>query len=68
MLIRLKTVWCDGIPTDKDLEEAITLVHDWNSYIELRWYVRFNGNHSVIVTDEDTVKSLRERIPKRYGV
>lgn len=68
MIRQLRTVWCDGIPTKGDLISAMSLLQQWGTFVELKWNVPHNGQHSLVITDKDTVEDLWAKLPRYYPV
>lgn len=73
MLREVKVYKCDGIPQDRDIVEALDIVHqaekeDISIIVELRWFVPYSGRYKIEIDEKDTIKSVRNKLPKTYGV
>lgn len=73
MLREVKVYKCDGIPQDRDIVEALDIVHqaekeDISIIVELKWFVPYSGRYKIEIDEKDTIKSVRKKLPKTYGV
>ena len=73
MLKEVKVYKCDGIPQDRDIVEALDIIQlaekeDNPIIIELRWFVPYSGRYKIEIDEKDTIKSVRKKLPKTYGV
>lgn len=59
-------MYANNVPTDEDILECIQLSILERCYVEIKWRV-FNYTYNVCVTEEDTIATVRDRMPKRYG-
>lgn len=63
-----KTFWTKGHPTDNTIREALNIVKGQQFVIELHWFVQYSGNYEVCISSDDTLESVKERLPKIYPV
>lgn len=68
MIQRRKTYACDGTPRDEDVLQAIEIAQRENCQIMLCWHVKWSGNYSVLVKPDSTLESVKEKIPRVYGI
>ena len=73
-MIEMKTFWCKGRPTLKDISKAYELVKSEDVAIRIEWFVPYNGMHDRTIT-VDTLSRyptpemfFEEAIPHCYGV
>lgn len=67
MIREIKQYYCDGIPSENDLMEALKAAEsNPRCWIQLSW--DFWGPYSIIVTYEDTLETIKDKLPKVYPV
>ena len=55
---RIESYWCENRPTLDDIKFAYDRVLSTDVVVEIRWFVRYNGSHSRVIT-----KSVVEDCP-----
>ena len=66
-MYEVKTYYCDGIPTDKDLERAVDATWIYNCMVELRWF--YYGEYSILIKPGEKWEDVKEnKMPKTYPV
>lgn len=71
---KIENYWCDDKPTLEDIRNAYARVLTNDVVVKIEWFVRFNGAHSRIITDQvikdvpDYEEYFRTCIPHCYGV
>lgn len=68
MIIEIKDYFSLGEPTDEDIIEAIELAKKNNCIINLIWFIEYSGRYNQYIRKEDTLKIVKERLPKIYGI
>lgn len=67
MIKEIKNYYCDTIPKEEDLLAALEVANtNPRAWIKLSW--QFYGPYSIIVTYEDTLETLKDKLPKVYPV
>ena len=66
-MYEVKTYYCDGIPTDKDLERAVDATSIYNCRVELRWF--YYGEYSILIKPGEKWEDVKaNKMPKTYPV
>ena len=68
MIHEVKTYFCDNIPGDEDIEQALAFARSGICWVKLCWFVHYSALYSVYVKPESTVDSVKAQMPKVYGV
>ena len=68
MITEIKNYWCDGAPKDDDILCAIDIARTNNIMVRLEWFIMHSGLYTVRVKKDDTLDSVKERLPKVYGI
>lgn len=63
----LKTYYCTDVPNNDEIEEAIHITQTQHCLVSLVWTV-FYSSYRVLVQEDDTIESVREKMPKVYGI
>lgn len=58
----------DGHPNDSEIQQCLDIIGDNDFVIELKWIMKWSGEYNVIITKDDTVESVKKRLPKIYGL
>lgn len=67
MITEIKTFMCNEIPSEEDIEIALKIAKENKIIVELHWPV-YISVYSVTITPEDTVQSVKNNMPKVYGL
>ena len=66
-MYEVKTYYCDGIPTDKDLERAVDATQIYNCMVELKWF--YYGKYSILIKPGEKWEDVKKnKMPKIYQV
>lgn len=70
MLTEVKLYQCefDRTPTDDDLLKCIEIAKEDDCIVHLQWCLKWSGNYYVQVTKDSTLETIKERLPKIYGI
>ena len=70
MLTEVKTFKCDfdHTPSDDDILECIELAKKYDCVIELTWCLKWSGHYSRYVYKDSTLESVKDTLPKIYGM
>lgn len=73
MIYEIKNYFCNQIPTENDITEAVEESRNLNCCIRLSWYGPAHGFygddiHYVDINPLVTVDEIMYRVPKIYGV
>ena len=68
MMRPIKEYWCDNSPKYEDIINAHSVCCTIDCVIILRWFVKYNGHHKLIIKKEDNIEDLWNQVPKIYGV
>lgn len=68
-MIQVKEYMCDGrIPSDKEIEEAISVASTEDCVVRLLWVYPYSGNYEVLIYPETPVEEVKRQLPKKYCV
>ena len=66
-MYEVKTYYCDGIPTDKDLERAVDATSIYNCVVELKWFCY--DECSILIKPGEKWEDVKaNKMPKIYPV
>ena len=68
MIREIRTFHCDGHPSDEDIRQALEIVGDSYLIVRLTWFIKYSGEYEVLVVKDDTPATVRDRLPKIYGI
>ncbi len=68
MITEIKPYLCDRVPSDGDIQQAIKIATDNKCLVELNWVVLYSGRYRVTISESDTLESVRDNMPKYYGI
>lgn len=63
---RILNFQCKGIPEDNELKEGLETANNEDCYVHLHYNV-WGYPYRVVITPEDTIETVKDRIPKYYG-
>lgn len=56
-------------PTDEEIQELIEIAkQNPDCIVRVFWYVKYNGWFDRAICADDTVETVRSRMPKGYGM
>ena len=58
----------DTVPNDEDLLKCIEIAKKNDCMVQLKWCLKWSGNYYITATKDSTLESLKERMPKTYGL
>lgn len=68
MIQELKTYICNTVPKDDDILKAIDIAKNEHVLIKLQWHVNYSGTYHVVISQDSTIESVREQMPKIYPI
>ena len=69
MIREVKFYQCEGgHPSDDEIKVALDIVRGQPFIIELRWFRKYSGWHRTLICKDDTLDSVKERLPRIYGM
>jgi len=70
MITEVKEYTCqfDYAPSDDDIKEAIELAKKFNCIIKLSWRLKWSGEYKRFISPTSTFESVKESLPKIYGI
>lgn len=54
--------------TRDTVSKALVLAKKEKAIIKLLWYVPYNGWHNVLISKDDDIEDILNKIPRIYGV
>ena len=65
----VKEYLCDKeTPSDEEIQDCLEIVNKEDCIVKLRWFVRYNGWHKLLIKNGMTFEECKDKIPKIYGV
>ena len=65
----IKEFMCDYTkPSDKEIEEAVSIASTEDCVVKLYYNYPYSGNYKVYVHPNETVEEVKEKLPKCYAV
>lgn len=64
----IKEYWCDGQPTDKELQEGIRIASVEHCIVVLRWFFPYSGYYKVEIKEGMSFEECFAQIPQSYPV
>ncbi len=68
MIQEVKTYYCDRVPQDEDIRQALDIVHRDGVLVKLQWYVRYSGTYTAMIAGDSTMADVKKQIPAVYGI
>jgi hypothetical protein len=68
MIKEVKTYYVSDVPNDDDINEAISKAASLNVIVKLFWHVPYSGDYEMYIGSEDTLETVKEHMPKMYGI
>lgn len=59
---------CDSTPKDEEIMSAIEIAKREDCFVRLEWFVKYNGWHSIIIDKDSFFETVRNKLPKCYGI
>lgn len=67
-MIKMESYFCDGVPSEKEVQDLVNRANNLSIAIEIKWYVRYSGNYSRIIKPGSKFEDIWASIPKSYGM
>ena len=68
MLKKVEIYRCDDSPGDEEINEVLYMVKRKNIVIRVEWFVKWSGHYSFIADKDSTYESIKQQIPRIYGM
>lgn len=70
MITEVRLFQCDFdcVPNDADFLKCIDIAKGNGCIVQLQWTLKWSGNYSIQVTKDSTLQTLKDKLPKTYGI
>ena len=70
MITKVELFQCDfdHVPSDADLLKCIDIAKGNGCIVQLQWTLKWSGNYFIQVTKDSTLQTLKDKLPKSYGI